>query len=251
MTADAILAALGLPSGAIVDQRVPKTLLVENGAPTAADKRHIESGIEEVRWVATLKPTTVGIEAFADEFREYLEVQVLRLTLRAGAPVDRLVELLHRAVPYPVLAVSELGGEVGVSVAHKRRAEREAGRTILDGEVVAAALTGATPSVRDAFTESVALAKQPRLNLRALYQGWVDAIVALLAARRTGALRTVGSPEAIAARQEALQECARRDAEVVRLRTAASKERQMARQVELNLELKRAEAALAAARARL
>lgn len=251
MTGDTILAALGLPPASLVDQRVPKTLLVENGAPTAADRRQIEGGIDEIRWVATLKPTTVGVEAFSDETREYLEIQVLRLRLRAEATEARLVEILHRAIPYPVLAVSELGGEVGISAAHKRRAQNEAGRTVLDGEVVAASLAGADPGVKDGFTASVAVSKQPRLNLQALYEGWVDAIVAVNVARRTGALRTVGSPEAVAARQDALHDCARLDAEVARLRGAASKERQMARQVELNLELKRAEAALAAARARL
>jgi len=39
MSAVAIIHALALPEGARVDQRVPKKLLVENGAPTAADKR--------------------------------------------------------------------------------------------------------------------------------------------------------------------------------------------------------------------
>ncbi len=36
-------------ASARVDQRVPKKLLVENGAPTAADKRSIKDGIEELR----------------------------------------------------------------------------------------------------------------------------------------------------------------------------------------------------------
>ena len=33
-----LIAALALPDDALVDRRVPKTLLIENGAPTAADK---------------------------------------------------------------------------------------------------------------------------------------------------------------------------------------------------------------------
>ena len=37
MNSDRIIAALALPPEARVDQRVPKKLLVENGAPTAAD----------------------------------------------------------------------------------------------------------------------------------------------------------------------------------------------------------------------
>ena len=44
MKAAELIAALDLP-GARVDRRVPKKLLVENGAPTAADKRRINEGI--------------------------------------------------------------------------------------------------------------------------------------------------------------------------------------------------------------
>ena len=85
MTADPIIAALRLPVNARVDQRVPKKLLVENGAPTAADKRQINDGIEELLWLAALKPSTIGVPTYRDETREYLEIAVLSLTLRAGA----------------------------------------------------------------------------------------------------------------------------------------------------------------------
>ena len=52
-------------------------------------------------------------------------------------------------------------------------------------------------------------------------------------------------------RQGALQECSRLGREIARLRATAAKEKQMARRVDLNLELKRLEAALAAAHANL
>ena len=42
-------------------------LLLENGAPTAADKRHINDGIEELQWVAALKPTTIGVAEYRDD----------------------------------------------------------------------------------------------------------------------------------------------------------------------------------------
>ena len=73
-----------------MDQRVPKKLLVENGAPTAADKRQINDGIEELVWLAALKPATIGVPVYRDETREYLEIAVLALTLRAGAKAARL-----------------------------------------------------------------------------------------------------------------------------------------------------------------
>ncbi|NOO26215.1 DUF4391 domain-containing protein, partial [Klebsiella pneumoniae] len=37
--AHAVIQALGLPDSCRVEQRVPKKLLLENGVPTASDKR--------------------------------------------------------------------------------------------------------------------------------------------------------------------------------------------------------------------
>ena len=39
---------VGAPADTRVEQRVPKKLLLEQGAPTSADKRRIQDGIEEV-----------------------------------------------------------------------------------------------------------------------------------------------------------------------------------------------------------
>ena len=64
MRVQEFIAALELPSGCRVDQRVPKKLLTEQGAPTAADKRLIQDGVEEVIWVAALKPVNIGVPAF-------------------------------------------------------------------------------------------------------------------------------------------------------------------------------------------
>ena len=62
-----VITALAIPSEALVERRVPKRLLLEQGAPTVADKRRIQEGIEEMTWVAALKPTNVGVPAFKDE----------------------------------------------------------------------------------------------------------------------------------------------------------------------------------------
>lgn len=252
MNAEAILAALDLPAGSRVDQRVPKKLLLENGAPTAADKRHINDGIEELMWLAALKPTTIGVPECRDDVREYLEVAVLRLTLRAGAKATRLVELVHRAVPYPVLLLTEQAEHSGLSAAHKRWSQGESGKTVLEGEVVAVEWQAALDEDRWlAFGEALALGRQPRATLYALYQGWIDALLALHAARVTGAFTLANDAAHAASRYDALAEYARLEGEIARLRAAAAKEKQMPRQVELNLELKRVEAARAAARAKL
>lgn len=251
MTAAEAIAALGLPAAARVDRRVPKALLLEYGAPTAADRRRVNEGIEQINWVAALKPTTVGVAAFRDDAREYLEIAVLHATLRDDADLARIIELLHRAIPYPVLAFAELTGCLMLSATHKRWSQGEAGRTVLDGDIVAVAGPSANEPFGKAFGEALALTSQPPGSLLALYQGWLDTLLSLEAARLSGRFAILSSAEARASRREALAEIIRLDAEVSRLRAAATRERQIARQVKLNLELKRVEAERAAALERL
>lgn len=251
MTADDIITALDLPAAARVERRVPKTLLLEHGAPTAADRRQVNAGIAHIQWVAALKPTTVGVAAYRDDAREYLEIAVIRVALREGARTQRLVELLHRAIPYPVLAVTEQRESVALSVAHKRWSQAEARKTVLDGEPVTVAAPHEHEPNAGAFAAALALGRQPQASLHALYQGWLDTLLTLQAARVSGVFRILPDADLRAARRDALAECARLDVEIARLRAAAKKEKQMARQVALNQELKRAEAARAAAIARL
>jgi len=251
MTADEAIAALELPAAARIDRRVPKTLLLEHGAPTVADKRHVNDGIERIHWVAALKPATIGVAAYRDEIREYLEIAVLHLTLRSQARATRLIELLHRAVPYPVVVVTEQEGHMNLSLAHKRRSQGQVGKTVLDGDPVAVDAPHDGESYTSAFEAALDLGRQPRTSLLALYQGWFDTLIALEAARLSGGFAILDVPEHKAARREALGECVRLEAELARLRSAAAREKQISRQVELNLELKGVESARAEALARL
>ena len=249
-----LITALALPASCRVDQRIPKKLLTENGAPTATDKRLLTDAIEEVQWVAALKPSTVAVPEYRDETREDLEIAVLAVEVRdthgKPAQVRRLAELVHRAIPYPVLLLQALPERVVLTAGHKRAAQNEAGKVVLDGELTAAEMTDGADAV-GAFLQAFSMSRQSQGNLLALYQGWMDCLTAWQAAQYSGAFSLKATPEQAAAQREALQTCQRLEAEVTRLRALAAKERQMAKQIELNLALKRLNAELASAREQL
>lgn len=245
MIVDEIISAFDLPAGSRVDQRVPKKLLIENGAPTAADKRQINEGIDELLWIAALKPTTVGVPEFRDDSREYLEIAILQLVLREGAKVARLVELVHRAVPYPVLLLTAQKAQLALSAAQKRRSQGEAGKTVLDGEIISARFNDEVSELLPSFLDALRLDTLPRVNLQALYNGWIDSLLAWNAAQITRRFTPRGNGVNSSAREEALREFSRLEAAAARLRAAATKEKQIAKRVELNLELKRVEGQLA------
>ena len=245
MTAAELLAALELPVAARVQQRIPKKLLLENGAPTAADKRAINDGIEEIQWLSALKPSNVGIPAYLDDTREYLEIAVLRVTFREGAKTSRLNELIHRAIPYPVVLIATQGTDTAVSLAHKRWAQNEVGKAVLDGEPLMVSMIGATPEIKRDFLKALPLSAQSRSSLFALYQSWLDALVAFEAAQQTGAFLLLDSNVQRETRVKALNASIELRNQLVSLRAAAKKASQMARQVDLNLQIKDLERKLA------
>ena len=243
---DSLIAALGLPASCRVDQRVPKKMLLDHGAPTATDKRLLNERIDAVQWLAALKPHTIGVPVWRDDEREYLEIAVLAVTLRresmqptAPASLARLTELLHRAVPYPLLLLLDAPQGLSVSLAHKRWAHNEAGKVVLDGDVLAAGLTGAAPGVHPQFLQAVALGQQPQTHLLALYQGWMACLLALQVAQHTGQFLCQNGLQPLPDKRKQLQKYEQLLADAARLRSQAGKAKQMAQQVALNLELQR------------
>lgn len=248
-----LLTALSLPEATRVNQRVPKKLLAEQEVATAADRHHIQDGVDEVFWLAALKPHLIGVPAYEDAHRQYLELAVLRLSLKPGTKADRLVELLHRAVPYPVLLLTSSDAGIDLSLVHLRRSQNEADKIVLDGELLAVTLpAGAAPGAAVAdFYAAFALARQPQADLHALYQGWMDTVAALDIARETGRFQPSPTREQAAERHRALQQCRELQARLHQLRTQAQKERQLARQVALNQELRAGQSQLQALQQRL
>lgn len=242
MNSAQVIEALALPPGIRLDQRVPKKLLLEQGAPTAADKRAIQDGIEELNWVAALKPSNIGVPAYKDEQRDYLEIHVLTATLRPKAKAARLTELVHRAIPYPLLLIVEPGPQL--SLARKRRSQGENEAVVLDGKLQTCTLSGENPQ-QAAFLASLALAGQSQQSLFTVYQGWLVCLTAFAASAITGQFRPATTTEQATVRDSALTEHARLQLERRSLRAQAAKEKQLNRRAELNLQVQKLDQQLA------
>jgi hypothetical protein len=163
MTLDELLQALALPDSTRVQQRVPKKLLVEHGAATPQDKRLIQDGVDEITWLASLKPHLTGVPEHEDEHRHYREAAVLGLTLRPGTRPARIggTAAPRRAAPG---AAGHHGGwqTLGLSLAHLRWSQTEAGQTVLDGPVMSVVVPPGGGGA--AFRVALALANQPRIG---------------------------------------------------------------------------------------
>lgn len=242
MVAELIITALDIPAGARIDKRVEKKLLLEQGMPTAADKRQVQSGIEEIRWIAALKPANIGIQVYKDEGREYLEIAVLSMALRPEAKELRLVELMHRLIPYPLVLIASQGENASLSLAHKRWSQGEAGKVVIDDIHRTALFRPDIPTTEEAcFLGSISLSGIKCQNLCALYKTWIDRITALEAARITGSFIL---PESASSSDNLHSDLVKHESvkrELMSLRAKAAREKQINRLVEINLNIKQLE----------
>lgn len=246
MTLDPFISTLAIPLNARVDQRVPKKLLLEQGMPGSGDKHMVQEGLEELLWLAALKPANIAVPSFHDATREYLEIAILSAALRPKAKAGRLAEIIHRCIPYPLLLVCVQGDTLGLSLAHKRHSQAEAGKVVIDGSLTSVEILMSKPpsESESRFLSSLAIADQPSEHLHSLYDGWVQRATALLASRITNNFTLAETPTAYQASRAALDEYARLTREMASLRAQAAKEKQLNRRVDLNLAIQRLDARL-------
>jgi hypothetical protein len=248
MTRDAqelIYEALALPEVARVDQRIAKALLIERGGLGSTDRRLVDQVLERLTWRATLKPSGVGVAAHGDAVRDYSQLVVAVAVLREPSRADRLIEVIHRALAQPLVVIAGNAESASLSVGLKRRHEREAARAVLERLTTSPVVAGGGDPVEAAFLHSLALAAVPAHDLWSLHTGWEERIEAFAAARITGAFRLPLDGDEARARQTALANHTAQAREVVRLKTAASAEKRLARRLDLAREVASAEGRLA------
>lgn len=233
-----IRAALALPPTGAPARRLPKDVLAQHGAANAADRKLIDSAIERLDWWATLSPATVGIAAGVDAERPVPAIQLLAMTARAE-PTQRLLTMIHRAIPVPIILATALPGGAGtrLSLAALRRAERVADLMVVERLVVAPDIVLADDPAAAAFLFSLALQRLPQTTLAALYAALIERVEALKVASITGSPFAL-CPDAVStsARRDALARHAEAEVEWLATRAAARREKRLAEQVTLGNE---------------
>lgn len=236
---------LGLPDAAYLGKRVYKKLFLENADLSAADRRVFTDDVDTVTWQYTLKPSTINVNAYHDDERDYGELAVVEATLRDSKRVNRLAERIHRAIPYPLLLLLIHEEKFAVSTAHKRASKAETGVTVAEDIRLTNWIDSTAPThIEQTFLESLALDELPQTDFHALYSAWHQRTIALACARLSGRFHIPSANETRTAQRKRLADCHQLENDIARLRTEIKKETRFNRQVELNTRIKGLEAAL-------
>jgi len=236
---------LAVPDTCHLGKRVFKKLFHENAKLGVTDKKALRDDIDTITWVYTLKPSTIPIRAYEDDRREYLEVAILQVDLKKQKRTRRIAEVMHRAIPYPLLIVYAIETLCALSVGHKRFSQAEKGAIVADDILVTDWIDTSTPSlVQREFLDSLEVTTLPHTHFYAFYSALVERLIALDCAGLTGEFHVATARRAIEARRSGLAACHELEAQIAEKKAEMKLEAQFNRQVELNLEIKRLEADL-------
>ncbi len=233
---------MAIPDVCLLGKRVFKSLFQENAVLGATDKKAFREDIDTITWQYTLKPATIPIPTYEDDKREYLEVALLQVNLQTPQRMGRIAEVMHRAIPYPLIIVFCWETKCALSIAHKRFSQAERGAIVAEDIRTTRWIDLEAPSaVEEEFLCSLAVPTFSHTNFYAFYSSIVDRCIALECARFTGKYRPGVLPEEREARLNRLAASRALEDRIAERKATIRTETQFNRQVEMNAEIKRLE----------
>jgi hypothetical protein len=239
---DLVYDSMDIPEACQLGKRVFKKLFHEHARLGPTDKKALREDIDTITWQYTLKPSTIQIQAYEDDQREYLEVAILHVDLKTQKRTGRIAEIMHRAIPYPLLIVFAFDKMCALSTAHKRFSQAEKEAIVAEDFVITdwIDLSAPTPLQKE-FLASLSIAEMPHTHFFAFYSAIADRLIALDCARFTGKYRLESVADIREPRRTRLAACHELEGRIAEYRIAIKKEMQFNRQVELNTKIKELE----------
>ena len=216
----------------MVGSTIFKKLFYENANLSSGDKSLLADVIHKVEWVYCLKPETINIPAYKDEVREYPEIEVIEVVVNKDYKLQRVAEIIMRAIPYPMLLIFKHEDKKRFFVAHQRTSQSDSSKNTIEEFVTTDWLAGDSP-----LFARLDIKQMRFTNLYTLYSDIVDAIsIYNLSAitPTTGDLTGAEARKLLAMVEEI-------DREIDSLRSKLRKETQFNRRMELNIEIKKLE----------
>ena len=237
---EALYEKMLIPESCRVGKRVYKKLFHENTNLNATDKKALSDDVDTILWQYSFKPTTIPIQPYEDDQREYHEVALLQVNLKQTGRVNRLAEIVHRAIPYPLLVVFASDTACSISLAYKRFSQAEKEAIVAEGFQTTGWLDLADPTEPQvAFLESLNTTTWPHTHFFAFYKAAMDRVITLACAEHSG-YYSLNIPGGIVSENRVirLKQIEKLQQEKTELHGKLKKEKNLGTQVQLNTQIK-------------
>lgn len=246
---DDFLNQLNIPEKCKVDKTVFKKLFEQandghKNILDAKDRECLKKDIAKITWLYSFKPSTLNIPVYQTEIREYLEVAVLLVEVEDKKSIERIQQFFNRCIPYPLVILFHFENEgvecLSFGVIHKRINQSDKEKWVLEESVVSSWLNLAQLSaVEQKFLESMQLSQLSFQSFYHFYDSIKERLIALQCAGYSGSFKLSLQNDYLSKenRASALKNLIELEKRQVEISNKLKKEKQLGRQVELNVQL--------------
>lgn len=235
---------MAIPKKCLLNKPLFKKLFQEHADLDITDKRALKDDIDKIRWVYTLKPSTVNIASYSDDTCEYDEIAVIQVDLSSANRAQRIATFVNKAIPYPIVLVFSFADTIAISVADKRINQADKSKWIAYDTWMTEWFNPDAPNeAQQQFMQDMAMKSLSFVNFYAFYTDIKNRVIALNTATRSGNYEIV-SPEKTEDRRESLTRITELEREIAELRSALKRETQFNKKLELNVSVKERQEAI-------
>ncbi len=242
---DSFLQSLDIPEACELNKPIYKKMFLDNGVLDATDKKCLKDDVDKIRWLYTLKPSTINIAPYNDNEREYPEVAILHVELSRPDRFKRVAHFVNRSIPYPLvlLFTCEIEGKanLSISLADKRINQADKEKWVIEDSIHTGWIDLDDQSEAESqFLNSLAINNLSFKNFFVFYKTLTDRVIAINCASHSGEY-SLGNGSDECENQDRLallKEIETLDTRKSELANKLKKEKQMGRQVELNTQVK-------------
>lgn len=267
---EAFLEDLNVPDSCVLNKPLFKKMFQEHADLDAKDKKALKDDVDKIRWLYTLKPSTINIAPFSDDLRDYGELAFLYVELNNTKSADRIGHLINRAIPYPLVIFFvhsesktiedgiKATGEPDSNLREKQHAKELLAICLADKRINKADQTkwviealqlspwlglGCMTESEQVFFNSLKFTGLPHGNFWHFYQAFMSRVQALQCAEISGRfflVDGVADGEAVEQQRQKLQHYRQIEQAIKKLR-AQIKQAEFSQQVVLNAQIKQQE----------
>ncbi|HNP50533.1 MAG TPA: DUF4391 domain-containing protein [Nitrosomonas nitrosa] len=239
---DNFIQYLDIPKACELNKPIYKKMFLDNGILDTTDKACLKGDVDKIRWLYTLKPSTINIAPHIDSEREYPEVAVLHAELSNPKRIKRIAHFINRSIPYPLVLLfthhSDGQNYLAICLADKRINQADKEKWVIKDSIYSGWISFTNQNnLEAAFLASLHMSNLPFKNFWNFYQALMERVIAMNCAHHSGSF-TLASDNKQKNRLEILRELEKLDAQKAEIANKLKKEKQMGKQVDLNTQVK-------------
>ena len=241
---------INVPNAAIVNNIIPKQDIFEATGMNKSDKDYFVRYVKQIRWLYKFDDASVRINPFVNDEKSYLEAELISIKLkkefqeynhntgkfhRFDSRLNRIVDILLRFIPYPILLCAEFNDEIKFYVSHISESKSDYDKITLDELIYTDWIdVNNLDGFDKELIDKLQIDNLDKTNVFTFYDDMVTAIIQYNGSKEVGQEVTLSSDEI----QKIMDDIKVLERKIAEIRVAIRREDNFNKKMDYNIQIK-------------